>query len=153
MKTLLIASVFASFVSLGALGCDEADEVIDCAKICEKYDECIDEDTDVGACIDECEDTADQSEDAADQADACESCIDDRSCTGATFNCAVECAPFLRTDACASLSTSVSARRHPHTPSPRPGIHLAHRSRFTAIVPQSPRSAAIRSHSTLLAVT
>jgi hypothetical protein len=95
MKTLIIATVLASFVSLGLVACDEADEAIDCAKICEKYDECIDEETDVTQCIDECEDTADQNDDLADQADDCESCIDDRSCTGATFNCAIECAPFL----------------------------------------------------------
>ena len=95
MKTLFIASAFVSFLSLGLLACDEADETIDCAKICNKYDDCIDEDTDIGACIDKCEDTADRSDDAADQADACESCIDDRSCTGATFNCALQCAPFL----------------------------------------------------------
>ena len=75
--------------------CDKADEVIDCHKICNKYKECLNNDYDVGACVDRCEDKAANSDNASDQADACESCIDDKSCAGSTFACVAECAAFV----------------------------------------------------------
>jgi hypothetical protein len=95
MKTLLIASAFTTLVTLGILGCDEADETIDCAQICSKYNDCIDDDVDQTECIDQCEDKADRNDDAADAVDDCENCLDGTSCVEATFQCGIQCAPFL----------------------------------------------------------
>lgn len=54
------------------------------------YSDCIDADYDVGECVDRCEDNAANDDTFSDTADACENCLDDRSCTG-SFACADEC--------------------------------------------------------------
>lgn len=70
--------------------CDEADEAVDCAMICERYSDCFDAEYDTEACRGRCEENADTVADFDDKADACENCLDDRSCTG-SFACADEC--------------------------------------------------------------
>jgi hypothetical protein len=77
-----------------AFGCDAADEVeaeIDCNTVCGRYSECFDEDYDISECQDRCEDSVDTGDLAQSDLDDCENCIDDRSCAGATFNCAARC--------------------------------------------------------------
>lgn len=71
-------------------GCSDVVEAYDCNAICSRYSECFDKDYDVSACTSNCRDKADESQDYADKASACESCIDDKSCSGA-FGCASEC--------------------------------------------------------------
>ena len=66
--------------SLSLIACDEADEVLDCSELCDKKQECVDEDYDVDDCIDVCEDAADESENYERQLDECEDCIDGQSC-------------------------------------------------------------------------
>ncbi len=91
MKKLFL---FASFVLLTPLasGCaDEVDQAFDCSQICNRYSDCFDADYDVDACEDRCRDNADADEDFAEQADGCETCLDDRSCSG-SFACVDECA-------------------------------------------------------------
>jgi hypothetical protein len=93
MKSFLFALVVGSglaLVSLVGSGCDDLDQAVDCAKICNRYQECFDSDYDVNGCVDRCEDNADDDEAFADAADACESCIDDRACAE-SFPCAGEC--------------------------------------------------------------
>jgi hypothetical protein len=94
MKKLLAASIL-SLLAFTSVGCDKADQIIDCNKICNKYKDCLNSDYDVGACVDRCEDKADKDDDAADQADSCESCIDDKSCAGSVFQCGAQCAAFV----------------------------------------------------------
>lgn len=77
-------------LSLGLAACDDADELFDCAQICERYADCFDADYDVGECTSRCEDNADTDDQFAERADDCEACLDDRSCTG-SFACAAEC--------------------------------------------------------------
>jgi hypothetical protein len=77
-----------------AFACDAADEIeaeIDCQSICDRYAECFDDDYDVTACQDRCEDNIDSGEIEQNDVDECSDCIEDRSCTGATFACATEC--------------------------------------------------------------
>jgi hypothetical protein len=93
---LKIATVCALVLgSLGFVGCSEAvDEItntVNCRSVCERYSECIDSDYDVDGCTDRCEGEADASEDREAKLEACENCIDDRSCATATFACAAEC--------------------------------------------------------------
>jgi hypothetical protein len=75
-------------------GCEEAKEAYDCNRICDRYQECFDEDYDVSACTDECRERGDE-EAFDDQAESCQNCIDDRSCAGATFACASECSGIV----------------------------------------------------------
>ena len=92
---------FFSAMSLTAVlaatqpGCDNAERIYNCAEICDKYDECIDDDLDNEECIDSCTDKAASSEAEEDRADACQECIDGESCTASVFNCSAECAGFV----------------------------------------------------------
>lgn len=86
----------ASALSLTALlavtsGCDAVDRAYDCNQICNKYKDCADPNYDAGACASRCRDRAADSEAYEDRADDCQACIDDRSCAGAAFGCALEC--------------------------------------------------------------
>lgn len=94
MKLLRVAYVpmfLASFV-LGIASCGEADKIFDCQSVCDRYKNCFDSTYDVGTCRSRCKDKADADETFQKKADACESCIDDKSCSEATFKCATECA-------------------------------------------------------------
>jgi hypothetical protein len=92
--SVVLVSVAAMFV-----GCSEAvDEVtstVKCADVCGRYKDCFDSDFDVDGCTDRCEDDADASENREQRLEACDSCIDDKSCTDATFNCASQCAGIV----------------------------------------------------------
>jgi hypothetical protein len=81
---------FASIIFAGSAGCSEVDEAFDCAQICGRYSDCFDANYDVDACRNRCESNADTEPGFADKADACENCLDDRSCTG-SFACTSEC--------------------------------------------------------------
>jgi len=81
----------------GAVSCSEdndpieqIDEAMDCAEICDRYQECFDSDYDVDSCQDKCEERVDDP-DNRDQEEACSECIDEASCTGAAFSCATDC--------------------------------------------------------------
>jgi hypothetical protein len=93
MKILRMAYIpllLGSFV-LGFTNCGEADKIFDCQSVCNRYKTCFDSNYDVGACRSRCKDKADADKTFQDKADACESCIDDKSCSEATFKCATEC--------------------------------------------------------------
>ena len=87
MKSILTVGAVAlpalMFVNCGA------EETFDCAKVCNRYQECFDSDYDVEACTDRCDDTDDVND-----ADECESCIDGLSCTE-SFTCTAECASIV----------------------------------------------------------
>lgn len=78
-------------VTVGLVGCDEAESAFDCHQVCSRYQTCVDDDYDVSACRDRCRTNADNDESYKDKADACEACIDDKSCAGGVFSCATEC--------------------------------------------------------------
>jgi len=58
---------------------DEIEGTVDCAAICNKYNTC-ESDVDETGCIDLCEDTADESEAGENAAEACEDCLDGKTC-------------------------------------------------------------------------
>lgn len=92
MKTL---HCFA-FAILLAVGCgSEVEDRLNCGDVCNRYQDCFDEDYDVDACIDRCTNEADEDTDFSRKVDACETCIDDRACSEATFACATECAGIV----------------------------------------------------------
>jgi hypothetical protein len=97
MRTYLSAltGVLVLLVSaVVAPSCEKADEAFDCGSICSRYKDCSDADYDATACADRCRDSAAADESFSDQADMCETCIDDKSCTG-SFACAAECANIV----------------------------------------------------------
>jgi len=89
MTTKLIA-LMSLMAALCAGACtDDIDRTTDCADICNRYKDCASSDYDVKACTDRCDDMT--SENKTERIDACETCLDDKSCTGSVFNCATEC--------------------------------------------------------------
>lgn len=95
MKKMLLVLPLA-FLFAGACGAaEEIEEEIDCASICQRYADCFDADYDISECRDSCEDQVDNGDVSNADLDQCDECIDDRSCTDATFSCAGECASIL----------------------------------------------------------
>jgi hypothetical protein len=72
-------------------GCDEVDAAFDCHQVCERYQDCFDSNYDVGACRERCRMRSEQDSSTRAAADACEACIDDMSCSAATFSCTDDC--------------------------------------------------------------
>jgi hypothetical protein len=81
------------------LGCsstvDEITSSIDCHGVCKRYADCFNSDYDVDGCTDKCENSADSDDERQRKLRTCNTCIDDRSCTEATFNCAADCAGIV----------------------------------------------------------
>lgn len=89
---LWLPLLLSGFVGLFAgVSCDDAETFFDCQAVCDRYRECFDSNYDVGACRSRCRDRAEQNENVRQAADACENCIDDMSCTSATFNRGASC--------------------------------------------------------------
>ncbi len=93
--SLVSSLVLSLSIGVGLVGCSEVDEAIDCNQICNRYKDCFDANYDVSACASRCESNADNVANYADKVDACENCIDDRSCASATFGCAAECSTIV----------------------------------------------------------
>lgn len=84
------------FIGLGA--CGEAEELYNCAKLCETYGDCAEElgaEADEIACIDQCETKADQDEGFAQAADRCSACLDAVDTCTENFPCVTECTDVL----------------------------------------------------------
>lgn len=101
MKKTLRLGFLLAFLGASTLlvACsDTVDEVqahFDCHSICQRYADCFNADYDVDGCQDKCENSADDNDARQGKIDSCADCIDDRSCTSATFNCADACAGIV----------------------------------------------------------
>jgi hypothetical protein len=82
---------FATSFAVGFASCDKAEQALDCNSICSRYQDCWDQNYNVGNCRNGCRDKAGADAAFERKVDMCASCIEDRSCSG-TFVCAVECA-------------------------------------------------------------
>ncbi len=90
--TLLIAGL-----ALGGavVSCDTVDEAFDCHAVCSRYHDCYDQNYDVGKCQDVCRAKAAHDDSIKQAADTCESCIGDKSCLSATFECGSSCSNIV----------------------------------------------------------
>jgi hypothetical protein len=97
VKRLLILALLgaAGAFAAGASGCDSVDAAFDCHEVCGRYQDCYDSSYDVGACEDRCRTNAANDPNVKNDADACESCIGDKSCISATFNCGGSCGAIV----------------------------------------------------------
>ena len=86
-------SFVAAIASVSA--CSEAKHAYDCVKICNRYKECFDSSYDTTSCVDKCRNHADDDTSYAKHAEGCQSCIEGKSCVGATFSCGVECSDIV----------------------------------------------------------
>jgi hypothetical protein len=94
-KSALAAFALALGAGLWVPSCGEADRLYDCQSVCNRYQSCFDSGYDVSSCRSRCTDSAERDMDYQRKADDCEACIDDRSCSSATFSCAVRCAGIV----------------------------------------------------------
>lgn len=74
---------------------DPLTNAITCQDVCERYEDCLDEDYDVSSCRSRCEDAATDDEAWEDRLESCEACLDDRSCASAAVDCASECSGIV----------------------------------------------------------
>jgi hypothetical protein len=95
VRTLLALSTLVCAASFGCDGTDEITNTITCGDVCERYAECFDEDYDVDACTERCENETTPDEEKEAELEECDACIDDESCTSAVFECTTECAQFV----------------------------------------------------------
>ncbi len=89
--------LIARLGSLGA-GCSattEIDEEVDCRDVCNRYQSCYDSSYDTAACRDRCGALVDAVGGDPRAANECDTCMDDRSCFSAVFNCAQPCEGIL----------------------------------------------------------
>lgn len=90
MKLIALAAVVAaSSLLVGA--CSQIDNAVDCNAICDRYKDCFDDGYDTGTCQSRCRTNADNDKDFDKKTDICATCIDDESCSSATFKCATDC--------------------------------------------------------------
>lgn len=76
-------------LALSSPGCATVEHAYDCDQICGRYKDCFDANYDASACASSCRDKASDTA-YGNKAEACQACIDDRSCAG-TFACVSEC--------------------------------------------------------------
>ncbi len=94
MRHAFLVMLGLAWAGTGLTGCDDDDEVesaISCGDVCQTYQDCIDPDFDVAECTADCEDEVFGEDDAQARLDDCDDCLDARSCTEGTFECADDC--------------------------------------------------------------
>ncbi|HEY1097921.1 MAG TPA: hypothetical protein VGF99_03295 [Myxococcota bacterium] len=102
MKTLAF-STFAILAAIaGTAACDgpfSGDEgsafETDCRQICEKYEDCVDDDTDIDDCTADCVENSVESDNFQEEVDNCEECLDGESCIESVFGCSSECGEVI----------------------------------------------------------
>jgi hypothetical protein len=94
LRFAFLAAMLGSF-ALGFTSCGEADRLFDCQSVCNRYKTCFDSAYDVGRCRNTCKDKADADKSFEQKADDCENCLDDKSCSEATFKCPIQCAGIV----------------------------------------------------------
>ena len=91
---MLRKSGFIFVVAMLASSCG-VDNAIDRQSICDRYKSCFDSSYDVEACSSRCRNDSAKDTDYKRKADMCNACIDERSCSSATFNCASSCGSIV----------------------------------------------------------
>lgn len=91
LKLLLVAALVVALAPACSSTVDEVTNTIDCRSVCQRYADCFNADYDVDGCTDKCQNSADSSDERQRKLKLCSDCIDERSCSSATFNCADNC--------------------------------------------------------------
>ncbi len=81
--SLAMFGVFAAFL----MGCDAAENLVDCNQICNRYKTCYDKSYDTGACQTKCRNNANSDTSYMAKSGKCQACMDDKSCASAAFSC------------------------------------------------------------------
>src|SRR5687768_17183248 len=89
--SFLCAVVLGLVLAAAGSSCGTAEELFDCQSVCSRYKTCFNQQYDVDACRNRCKENSEKDREFKRKADTCETCIDDRSCSEATFKCAASC--------------------------------------------------------------
>jgi hypothetical protein len=90
--TLLAFGMSASALAVSACDSDEADELLQCADICNAFIDCTNSEADVDDCIDQCEE---QESNTSAAFEGCEDCVDSNACENNVWQCETECAAVI----------------------------------------------------------
>lgn len=77
--TLLCAIVLGSAAMMGCT--NEVGEFLECAQVCESYDDCVGDAADATQCTDDCEDYADVNDANEAQVFECDNCLNTTPCS------------------------------------------------------------------------
>lgn len=95
MKAHLIALLG---IGLTFAGCSDAEDVItsapECTDVCDRFQDCFDDDFDVVGCAQDCTDAAIDDEEFQDRVEECNACVD-RTCDAEEFTCTAVCAGIV----------------------------------------------------------
>ncbi|HEY6476401.1 MAG TPA: hypothetical protein VI456_07435 [Polyangia bacterium] len=98
-KSLILSALFlfllGALTAASSVGCDSVQAAFDCQQVCERYRDCYDSSYDVSGCEDRCRTNAANDPSVQQAADTCDSCIGDKSCISATFNCGGSCGAIV----------------------------------------------------------
>jgi len=95
-SALLLALAIAGFAIVDCSSTvDEVTTRIDCRTVCKRYADCFQSDYDVDGCSDKCDNSGEADAERQRRLKMCDACIDEPSCTAATFNCADACAGIV----------------------------------------------------------
>lgn len=94
MKILMLGALFVTF-GLSVSSCDSVQAAFDCSEVCNRYKDCYNAGYDVDTCESNCRAGAASDPNKQAEANACETCIGDKSCISATFNCASDCSGIV----------------------------------------------------------
>ena len=84
---MFLGAALAAVVGfVGAGGCDEVQNSYNCSDLCNRYQDCFDSAYDTSACTTRCENLAGVGQNFHDRANACQNCLNDNSCAGATYS-------------------------------------------------------------------
>lgn len=104
MTSRIYLAAFAvglALVGYGLVGCEDDAEVVNsitCGDVCERYQECIDEDFDIVACTDGCEANASAVTAQEQRLEDCDACLNGVSCEEGVFMCTNRCVGVIDTN-------------------------------------------------------
>jgi hypothetical protein len=95
ISKLFLAVGLAAGFGIG-IACSEAEDAVDCAQVCSRYDQCAKGDQKRTDCAAQCRDNAKDSDAFRDSLRKCEDCLDgENSCVGDVLSCTPACAGVI----------------------------------------------------------
>jgi hypothetical protein len=88
MRGTLSAIAGAALLLLGLSGCVGTS---DCRSYCQRYQQCIEDDIEVNACTDRCEQASDADQEHEAKVRECSTCVEARTCAQSFDECVDDC--------------------------------------------------------------
>jgi hypothetical protein len=88
MRGTLATIAGAALLLSGLSGCVGTS---DCRSYCQRYQQCIEDDIEVNACVDRCEDASDADQEHEEKVRECSTCVETRTCAESFDECVDDC--------------------------------------------------------------